>query len=56
MSKEKLSKEEKLLNKAKKNKEKNKVKYITKQKLKKRFKNSQVVSNIKEVGDDGLIY
>ena len=56
LSKEIISKEEKLLNKAKKKKEKNKIKYITKKKLKKRFKNSQVVSNIKEVGDDGLIY
>lgn len=51
-----MKKEEKIINKAKEKKEKNKVKYITKKKLKKRFKNSQTLSNIKEVGEDGLIY
>ena len=51
-----MKKEEKIIKKAKEKKEKRKVKYITKKKLKKRFKNSQVISNIKEVGDDGLIY
>lgn len=37
------------------NKGQKKVKYIDKHKMKKRAKNSQYFSNVKDVGEDGLI-
>lgn len=52
----KLTKEEKTLKKINKIHEKNKNKYISKNQMKKRIKNSQILSNIKEIGEDGLIY
>ena len=51
-----MTREEKIIAKVKKLKEKNKTKYISKKHMKKKFKNSQTITNIKEVGDDGLIY
>ena len=52
----KLTKEEKILKSLEKTHEKNKTKYINKSQMKTRIKNSQILSNIKDVGDDGLIY
>ena len=52
----KLTKEEKTLKKINKIHEKNKNKYLSKNQMKKRIKNSQILSNIKEIGEDGLIY
>ena len=52
----KLTKEEKTLKALNKVHEKHKDKYISKTQMKKRIKNSQILSNIKEVGEDGLIY
>ena len=52
----KKGKEIKLINKLRQKKEKKQIKYITKKQLKKRVKNSQTITNIKEVGNDGLIY
>ena len=49
----KISKEERSLEKIKKHKD---SKYIPKGIMKKRMKNSRVMSNVKEVGEDGLIY
>ena len=51
-TKEKISKENKNLNNLKKH---NKNKYRSKGKLKRRIKNSQVFTNVKNVADDGLI-
>ena len=36
--------------------DKNKIKYESKRCMKKRIKNSKAISNIKEIGEDGLIY
>lgn len=36
--------------------DKNKIKYESKRCMKKRIKNSKIISNIKEIGEDGLIY
>ena len=49
---EKISKENKNLNNVKKH---NKNKYRSKGKLKRRIKNSQIFTNVKNVADDGLI-
>ena len=49
----KISKEEKSLAKIKKHKD---SKYIPKGIMRSRMKNSRVMSNVKEVGEDGLIY
>ena len=51
-TKEKISKENKNLNNLKKH---NKNKYRSKGKLKRRIKNSQIFTNVKNVADDGLI-
>ena len=49
----KISKEEKSLAKIKKHKD---SKYIPKGIMRSRMKNSRVMSNVNEVGEDGLIY
>ena len=51
----KLTKEEKLLKKIKKDKIIKQSKYSDKKIMKSRIKNSQIVSNIKSVDDDGII-
>ena len=48
------SKEDKILESLKNNKYKDK--YVNKGRMKKRIKNSQYISNIKEISDNGLIY
>ena len=50
-----IKKEKKKLLKIQKEKSKNKLKYIHKSMMKKRYKNAKVFSNVKEVGEDGLI-
>lgn len=52
---EKKTSEEKALNSINKKRKKHESKYVIKSRMKKRIKNSQVLSNIKEVEDDGLI-
>lgn len=51
----KITKEEKALSYAKKIAKKNENKYYNKGMLKKRIKNSSLLSNIKNVEEDGLI-
>ena len=48
-------KDELKLNKVKKQKDKTKSKYINSRVMKRRFKNSQLFTNIKQIGDDGLL-
>ena len=50
--KQKISNEEKALNSIRK---KVNSKYIIKKRMKQRIKNSQVITNVKSVDDDGLI-
>ena len=52
---EKQTNEEKTLNSVLKKQNKKESKYILKSKMKKRVKNSQTISNIKSIDDDGLI-
>ena len=49
----KVSKEERSLAKIKKHRD---SKYIPKSIMKKKMKNSKIMSNVKDIGDDGLIY
>lgn len=51
-----MTKEEKILKSLKKTKKKNENKYINKKIMKQKIRNSSTLSNIKDVGDDGLIY
>ena len=51
-----MTKEEKILKSLQKTKKKNENNYITKGMMKKKIKNSSTLSNVKEVGEDGLIY
>ena len=51
-----MTKEEKILKSLKKTKKKNENKYINKKIMKQKIKNSSTLSNIKDVGEDGLIY
>ena len=53
---ERKTKDEKNLKKAKKIDSKTNRKYSSRGQMKKRIKNSKVISNVKEIGDDGLIY
>ena len=53
---ERKTKDEKNLNKIKKLDNKNKRKYSSRSSMKKRIKNSKVITNVKEIGEDGLIY
>ena len=53
---ERKTKDEKNLNKIKKSDNKNKRKYSSRSSMKKRIKNSKVITNVKEIGEDGLIY
>lgn len=53
--KRKQSKEEKALKKAIKLRNKTKDKYVSSHQMNRRYKNSKLFSNVKEVGDDGLI-
>ena len=53
---ERKTKDEKNIKKAKKRYLKVKRKYSSLGQMRKRIKNSKVVSNVKELGDDGLIY
>ena len=53
---ERKTKDEKNLNKIKKIDNKNNRKYSSRSSMKKRIKNSKVISNVKEIGEDGLIY
>ena len=48
-------KDELKLNKVKKQKDKTKSKYINSRVMKRRFKNSKLFTNIKQIGDDGLL-
>ena len=54
-NKEKISNEDKALNNIKKTQTKKMSKHTLKNKMKKRIKNSQVFTNIKDIDDDGLI-
>lgn len=54
-NKEKISNEDKALNNIKKTQTKKMSKHALKNKMKKRIKNSQVFTNIKDIDDDGLI-
>lgn len=53
---ERKTKDEKNLKKAKKIDSKTNRKYSSKGQMKRRIKNSKTVTNVKEIGDDGLIY
>ncbi len=53
---ERQTKDEKNLKKIKKLDAKNNRKFSSKGQMKKRIKNSKVITNIKEIGEDGLIY
>ena len=53
---ERQTKDEKALKKAKKIDSKTNRKYSTANQMKKRIKNSKSITNIKEIGEDGLIY
>ena len=53
---ERKTKDEKNLNKIKKLDKKNNRKYSSRSSMKKRIKNSKVITNVKEIGEDGLIY
>ena len=53
---ERKTKDEKNLKKAKKRYLKTKRKYSSLGQMRKRIKNSKIISNVKELGDDGLIY
>ena len=53
---ERQTKDERNLKKIKKIDSKNNRKYSSKSKMKKRIKNSKSITNVKEIGDDGLIY
>ena len=48
-------KDEIKLKKVKKQKEKTKQKYVNSRVMKRRFKNSKVFTNIKKIGDEGLL-
>ena len=48
-------KDELKLNKVKKQKNKTKSKYINSRVMKRRFKNSKQFTNVKQIGDDGLL-
>ena len=53
---ERKTKDEKNLTKIKKLDNKNNRKYSSRYSMKKRIKNSKVITNVKEIGEDGLIY
>ena len=53
---ERKTKDEKNLTKIKKLDNKNNRKYSSRSSMKKRIKNSKVITNVKEIGEDGLIY
>ena len=53
---ERKTKDEKNLTKIKKLDNKNNRKYSSRGCKRKRIKNSKVISNVKEIGEDGLIY
>ena len=53
---ERKTKDEKNLKKAKKLDSKTNRKYSSRGQMKRRIKNSKTISNVKEIGDDGLIY
>ena len=53
---ERKTKDEKNLTKIKKLDNKNNRKYSSRGCMRKRIKNSKVISNVKEIGEDGLIY
>ena len=53
---ERKTKDEKNLKKAKKIDSKANRKYSSRSQMKRRIKNSKTVTNVKEIGDDGLIY
>lgn len=53
---ERKTKDEKNLKKAKKIDSKTNRKYSSRSQMKRRIKNSKTVTNVKEIGDDGLIY
>lgn len=55
MNKETKTKEVKVLEKIQKKKEKHQSKYIIKNRMKRRIKNSQVISNVKNITDAGII-
>ena len=53
---ERKNNDEKILNKVKKVDSKLNKKYSSKGQMKRRIRNSRIISNVKEIGDDGLIY
>ena len=53
---ERKNNDEKILNKVKKVDSKLNKKYSSKGQMKRRIRNSKIISNVKEIGDDGLIY
>lgn len=53
---ERKTKDEKNLNKAIKLDSKNNRKYSSRGSMRKRIKNSKVISNVKEINDEGLIH
>ena len=53
---ERQTKDEKNLKKMKKLDSKNNRKFSSKGQMKKRIKNSKAITNVKEIGEDGLIY
>ena len=55
LSKNKKSNKDKVLEKQKKKLKKQQPKFVIKKRMKRRIKNSQVFSNVKNVADDGLI-
>ena len=52
---ERKTKDEKNLNKIKKLDNKNKRKYSSRSSMKKRIKNSKVITNVKEIGEDFMV-
>ena len=53
---ERKTKDEKNLAKMKKLDNNNKLQYETKKCMKKRIKNSKIITNVKEIDDEGLIH